>query len=54
MALLLNLGLYPHGDGLKKKLKAPKGNSESPWSLHIRSSWKIKFINPPEVRCQFV
>jgi len=28
---------------------APKGNSESPWSLNIGSFWKINFINPPEV-----
>jgi hypothetical protein len=28
--------------------KAPKGRSESPWSLHTRSFWKIHFINPPE------
>jgi len=28
--------------------KAPKGKSESPWSLHIRSFWKTHFINPPE------
>jgi hypothetical protein len=34
--------------------KAPKGNSESPWGLHIRSSWKIHFINPPEVQDQVV
>jgi hypothetical protein len=34
------------------KEKAAKGNSESPWSLLIRSFWKIQFINPPEVRGQ--
>jgi hypothetical protein len=28
--------------------RAPKGKSESPWSLHIRSFWKIRFTNPPE------
>jgi hypothetical protein len=32
--------------------KAPKGNSESPWSLHIGIFWKIHFINPPEVQGQ--
>jgi hypothetical protein len=36
----------------ENKKKAPKGKSESPWSLHIRSFWKIHFINPPEVRGQ--
>jgi hypothetical protein len=36
--------------------KAPKGKSETPWSLHIRSFWKITFINPPECEasCQAV
>jgi hypothetical protein len=34
--------------------KAPKGNSESLWSLHTGSFWKIHFINPPEVRGQVV
>jgi len=38
----------------QEKIKAPKGKSESPWSLHIRSFWKIHFINPPEVRGQVV
>jgi hypothetical protein len=33
------------GLGMKK---APKRISESPWSLHMRSFWKITFINPPE------
>jgi hypothetical protein len=33
---------------LPKIRKAPKGNSESLWSLHIRSFWKNHFINPPE------
>jgi hypothetical protein len=28
--------------------------SESLWSLHIRSFWKNKFINPPEVQGQGV
>jgi len=28
--------------------KAAKGNSKSPWSLHIGSFWKTHFINPPE------
>jgi hypothetical protein len=31
------------------KEKAPKGNYDSPWSLHIGTFWKIHFINPPEV-----
>jgi hypothetical protein len=31
---------------------APRGKSESPWSLHIGSFWKIHFINPPEVQGQ--
>jgi hypothetical protein len=30
--------------------KAPKGKSESAWSLHFRSFWKIRSINPPEVQ----
>jgi hypothetical protein len=34
--------------------KAPKENSESPWSLHIGSFWEIGFINPPEVQGQIV
>jgi hypothetical protein len=34
--------------------KAPKGKSESPWSLHIRSFWKTHFINPPEEQGQVV
>jgi len=34
--------------------KAPAGISESLWSLHIRSFWKIHFINPPEVQDQVV
>jgi hypothetical protein len=38
----------------KAKRKAPKGTSESPWSLHIRSFWKILFINPPEAQSQVV
>jgi len=38
----------------RQKRKAPKGNSESPWSLHIRSFWKIHFINPPEEQGQVV
>jgi hypothetical protein len=29
---------------------APKGRSESLWSLHIRSFWKIHSTNPPEVQ----
>ena len=27
---------------------------ESSWSLHIKSFWKIHFINPPEVQGQVV
>src|SRR5512139_3597629 len=27
-----------------KRKKAPKGKYESPWSLHMRSFWKILFI----------
>jgi hypothetical protein len=38
----------------REKRKAPKESSKSPWSLHIRSFWKIHFINPPEVRGQVV
>jgi hypothetical protein len=38
----------------KQRKKAPKGKSESPWSLHIRSFWKTHFINPPEVHGQVV
>jgi len=34
--------------------KAPNGKSESTWSLHIGSFWKIHFINPPEVQGQVV
>jgi hypothetical protein len=41
------------GDSRGRK-KAPKGNSESPWSLPMRSFWKTHFINPPEVRGQIV
>jgi hypothetical protein len=37
-----------------QRKKAPKGNSECPWSLHIRSFWKTHFINPPEVHGQVV
>ena len=36
------------------KGKAPKGISESPWSLHIGTFWKTHFINPPEVQGQVV
>jgi hypothetical protein len=36
----------------ENKKKAPKGKSESAWSLHIRSFWKTHFINPPEPRGQ--
>jgi hypothetical protein len=35
-------------------MKAPKGKAETPWSLHMRSFWKILFINSPEVRGQVV
>jgi hypothetical protein len=37
-----------------KTRKAPRGKSESPWSLYIGIFWKIHFINPPEVRGQVV
>jgi hypothetical protein len=30
--------------------KAPKGKSESLWSLHMRSFWKTRSTNPPEVK----
>ncbi len=33
---------------------APKGKSESPWSLHLGSFRKILFINPPEVKAQII
>jgi hypothetical protein len=48
-------GLYKEGiiQGRQRR-KAPKGNSESPWSLHMRSFWKTHFINPPEVQGQVV
>jgi hypothetical protein len=32
-----------------QRKKAPKGNSESPWSLRYGNFWKIQPINPPEV-----
>jgi hypothetical protein len=32
--------------GTKKKDSEEK--YKSPWSLHMRSFWKITFINPPE------
>jgi hypothetical protein len=38
----------------RKKRKAPRGKSEFPWSLHIRSFWKTHFINPPEVQSQVI
>jgi hypothetical protein len=38
----------------KEEKKAPKGRSKSPWSLHMRSFWKILFINSPEVQRQVV
>jgi hypothetical protein len=41
-------------DQERQRKKAPKGKSESPWSLHIGSFWKTYFINPPEVRGQVV
>jgi hypothetical protein len=40
--------LYKEWRNLRKAKKAPKEKSESPWSLHIRSFWKIHSINPPE------
>jgi hypothetical protein len=39
---------------LKKGKKAPKGSSESPWSLYMRSFWKMAFTNPPEEGGQVV
>jgi len=36
----------------QEKIKAPKGKSETPWSLHIRTFWETHFINPPEVQGQ--
>jgi hypothetical protein len=53
MVLLLlveELQLFLYGRIIQKraKKKAPKGQPESPWSLHMRSFWKIHFINPPE------
>jgi hypothetical protein len=30
--------------------KSPKGESESPWGLHIGSFWEIHFINPAEAQ----
>jgi hypothetical protein len=41
---------FPSRIGLANSPKAPKGSSESPWSLHMISFWKITFINSPEVR----
>jgi len=38
----------------RQKGEAPKGKSESVWSLHMGSFWKIHFINPPEVEDQVV
>ena len=38
----------------RQKERAPKGKSKAPWGLHIRSFWKIHFINPPEVQGQVV
>jgi hypothetical protein len=38
----------------RRKRKAPKGTSESPWSLHIKSLWKNHFINPPEEQRQII
>jgi hypothetical protein len=32
----------------QEKIKAPKGNSKSPRSLHIGTFWEIRFIIPPE------
>jgi len=34
--------------------KAPKGKSETPWSLHMRPFWKIRFINSPEEQGKFL
>jgi len=55
--LLGNLSVNDQGTGrflITKASKAPKGKSESPWSLHNGSFWKIHFINPPEVKGQIV
>ena len=38
----------------RQKGEAPKGKSESVWSLHMGSFRKIHFINPPEVEDQVV
>jgi hypothetical protein len=42
--------LMRDGDSRALKIKAPKGKSESPWSLYIGHFRKIHFINPPEVQ----
>jgi hypothetical protein len=48
---VLGFYVWTHITSIKK---APKGSSESPWSLHIRSFGKIHFINPPEEQGQVV
>jgi len=32
----------------RREKKGSKGKLRIPWSLHMRSFWKIHFINPPE------
>jgi hypothetical protein len=34
--------------------KAPRGYSKPSWSLHMRSFWKVQFINPSEEGGQVV
>jgi hypothetical protein len=48
------LSIIKKGQFKERTKKAPKGKSESPWSLHIGSFWKTHFINPPEVRARVV
>jgi hypothetical protein len=40
----------PISSFLAENKKGSKGKLKSPWSLHIRSFWKIHFINPPEAQ----
>jgi hypothetical protein len=47
------LSFLKKGQFRQGRKKAPKGFL-TPWSLHIRSFWKIHLINPPEVRDQVV
>jgi hypothetical protein len=48
------MGYIKKGFSRREEKKAPKGTSESLWSLHIRSFWKIHFINPPEIQGRFI